>query len=251
VRGTRGVRFSVGAGALGIALSMSAFGMWSGTVGAAPDYRAIVASPDRTESDRNDDERRKPVQLLEFADVRSGMKILEIGAGAGYTAELFGRAVGPKGVVYAQNAKPQVLFEERAKKSAAMKNVISAIRPFDDPVPPQAKDLDLITLILFYHDIVYMPVDRAKMNRQFFEALKPGGHFIVIDHAAKSGADIGVGKTLHRIDEAIVRREVEAAGFRLESQGDFLRSPSDPREKPFFRMDDPTDRFVLKFVKPR
>jgi predicted methyltransferase len=225
--------------------------MWGGAVGAAPDYRAIVASADRTEADRNDDERRKPVQLLEFADVRTGMKILEVGAGGGYTAELFARTVGSNGIVYAQNAKPQVLFEERMQQSAAMKNVVSTIRPFDDPVPPQARDLDLVTLILFYHDIVYMPIDRAKMNRRLFEALKPGGRFIVIDHAVKTGADIGVGKTLHRIDEAIVRREVEAAGFRFEARSDFLRNPGDPREKPFFRMDDATDRFALKFVKPR
>jgi predicted methyltransferase len=225
--------------------------VWGGAAGAAPDYRAIVANPDRIGSDRAEDERRKPVRLLEFADVRLGMKVLEIGAGAGYTAELLARTVGPKGVVYAQNAKPQVLFDQRMKRSASMKNVVSVIRPFDDPVPPQASDLDLITLILFYHDITYMPVDRAKMNRRFFAALKPGGHLIVIDHAAKPGADISVGKTLHRIDEAVVRREVGAAGFELEAQSDFLRNPGDPREKPFFRMDDPTDRFALKFVKPR
>ena len=232
-------------------LSAGALGMWGGAVGAAPDYRAIVASPDRTESDRNEDERRKPALLLEFADVRVGMNILEVGAGGGYTAELLARTVGPKGVVYAQNAKPQVLFEERAKQSAAMRNVVSVIRPFDDPVPPQAQDLDLITLILFYHDIAYMPVDRARMNRRFFEALKPGGHFVIVDHSAKPGADISVGKTLHRIDEATVRREVEAAGFQFETQSDFLRNPNDPREKPFFRMEQPTDQFALKFVKPR
>lgn len=239
--------------ALGAAAALPATGapaMGRPAVG-APDYRAIVASPDRTESDRAEDERRKPVQFLEFADVRIGMKVLEIGAGAGYTAELLARAVGPKGVVYAQNAKAQVLFDQRTKQSAAMKYVVPVIRPFDDPVPPQASDLDLITLVLFYHDITYMPVDRAKMNRRFFEALKPGGHLVVIDHAAKPGADIGVGKTLHRIDEAVVRREVEAAGFALEAQSDFLRNPADPREKPFFRMDQATDRFALKFVKPR
>lgn len=238
--------------ALGVAGTVVTAGCQAmGGGGAAPDYRAIVASPDRTEPDRTEDDRRKPVQLLEFADVQPGMKVLEVGAGAGYTAELLARTVGPKGVVYAQNAKPQVLFDQRMTRSAAMKNVVSVIRPFDDPVPPQAADLDLITLILFYHDITYMPVDRTKMNRRFLEALKPGGHLIVIDHAAKPGADLSVGKTLHRIDEAVVRREVEAAGFELEAQSDFLRNPGDPREQPFFRMNGPTDRFALKFVKPR
>lgn len=240
---------AVGVG--GTAVTAGCHAPWGGVAGAAPDYRAIVASADRTESDRAQDERRKPVQLLEFAGVRIGMNVLEIGAGAGYTAELLARTVGPKGVVYAQNAKPQVLFDQRMKQSAAMKNVVPVIRPFDDPVPPRATDLDLITLILFYHDITYMRVNRVKMNRRFFEALKPGGHLIVIDHAAKPGADVSVGKTLHRIDEGVVRREVEAAGFELAAQSDFLRNPGDPREKAFFRMDGPTDRFALKFVKPR
>lgn len=237
-------------GHLSIAVLAGALAIWGGAVRAEPDYSAIVASPDRSEADRNEDGRRKPVELLKFADVWPGMKVLEIGAGAGYTAELLARAVGPKGVVYAQNAKPQVLFEKRMK-SPAMENVVAVIRPFDDPVPPQAKALNLITLILFYHDITYMPVDRAKMDRRLFRALKSGGHLIIVDHAAKAGADISVGKTLHRIDEAIVRREVEAAGFRLEAEGDFLRNPADPRTAPFFRMDEPTDRFALKFVKPR
>lgn len=237
-------------GLLALAATAGCPPMWGGAVGAVPDYRAVVASPDRTEADRDEDRRRKPVQLLEFADVRLGMNVLEIGAGAGYTAELLARTVGPNGVVYAQNAKPQVLFEKRLK-SAAVKNLVPVIRPFDDPVPPQAKNLDLITLILFYHDITYMPVDRARMNRRLFEALKPGGHLIVIDHAAEAGSAISVGKKLHRVDEAVVLREVEAAGFGLEADSDFLRNPNDPRTAPFFRMDEPTDRFALKFVKPR
>lgn len=236
--------------AFSVAISAGCQTLGGGESGTTPDYRAIVASPDRTQSDRDMDARRKPVQLLEFADVRRGMKVLEIGAGAGYTAELLARTVGPTGVVYAQNAKPQALFDKRME-SPAMKDVVAVIRPFDDPVPPQAKDLDLITLVLFYHDITYMPVDRTKMNLRLFRALKPGGHLVVIDHAAKAGADIRVGKTLHRIDEAIVRREVQAAGFRLEVESDFLRNPRDPRTAPFFRMHQPTDRFALKFVKPR
>lgn len=241
----------VAAAALSVLFAAACHAMWGAAVGATPDYRAIVANPDRTQADRDEDARRKPVELLAFADVRRGMHVLEIGAGGGYTAELLARAVGPTGVVYAQNAKPQVLFEKRMKRLSATKNIVSVIRPFDDPVPPQVNNLDLITLVLFYHDITYMPVDRAQMNRRFFDALKPGGHLIVIDHAAKPGADVRVGKTLHRIDEALVRREVEAAGFQLEAHSDFLRNPNDPRDAPFFRMDGPTDRFALKFSKPR
>jgi len=216
---------------------------------APPDFHALVASPDRSAADREEDLRRKPEALLAFTGVRSGMKVLEIGAGNGYTAELLARAVGPRGTVYTQNAAPREAFDARMKMPA-MKNVVALIRPFDDPAPPEVKDLDLITVILIYHDTTYLPVDRAKMDRRFFELLKPGGHLIVVDHSAKAGAGTSVGKSLHRIEEATLRREVEAAGFRLEAESDFLRNPADPREESFFRMKMPTDRFALKFVKP-
>src|SRR6202030_2516959 len=112
----------------------------------------------------------------------------------------------------------------------AMKNVTALSRPYDDPVPEDLHDLDAITFLFFYHDVTYMEVDRAKMNRKMFEALRPGGVLVIADHAAKPGAEIGVGKTLHRIDEAIVRREIEAAGFRLIGEGDFWRHPDDTRD---------------------
>ena len=234
---------------LGIVLVSDCAGAPSDTPAAPPDFHALVASPDRSAADRAEDVRRKPEQLLEFTGVRPGMKVLEIGAGNGYTAELLARAVGPRGTVYAQNTAPREAFDARMQ-TPAMKNVMALIRPFDDPTPPQVKDLDLITVILIYHDTTYLPVDRAKMDRRFFELLKPGGHLIVVDHSAQAGAGTGVGKSLHRIEEAALRREVEAAGFKLEAEGDFLRNPDDPRDKPFRDMTVPTDRFALKFVKP-
>lgn len=237
------------AGLLSVMLATGCAGTMYDTNLAPPDFHALVASPDRSVADREEDPRRKPEQLLAFTGVRPGMKVLEIGAGNGYTAELLARAVGPRGVVYAQNAAPREAFDARMQ-TPAMKNVVALIRPFDDPAPPQVKDLDLITVILIYHDTTYLPVDRAKMDRRFFELLKPGGHLVVVDHSAKAGAGTGVGKTLHRIEETALRREVEAAGFRLEAESDFLRNPADPREESFFRMRMPTDRFALKFVKP-
>ena len=217
---------------------------------APPDYRAIVASPDRSDTDRDLDKRRHPEQLLAFAGVKPGMKVLEIGAGRGYTAELLARVVGPQGVVYAQNTNPRTEFDERLKKPA-MKNVMSVTRPFDDPAPPEAKNLDLITVILIYHDITYLPVDRVQMNRRFFDLLKPGGHLVIVDHSAKAGTGVSVAKTLHRIEEATLRQEVVAAGFKLSAEGNFLRDPGDSRAVPFREASDMvTDRFVLKFSKP-
>jgi predicted methyltransferase len=110
-------------------------------------------------------------------------------------------------------------------------------------------DLDAITFLFFYHDTTYMSVDRAQMDRKMFAALKPGGVLVIADHAAKEGADITVGKSLHRIDEGVVRRELAAAGFRLVAEGDFWHHPEDPRDFSSLKPTGPVDAFVLKFQK--
>jgi len=221
----------------------------------AQDYAAIVAAPDRSEADRQTDQRREPAKMLAFTGVKTGMKVLDMEANAGYSTELLARAVGPTGVVYAQD--PQAIIERFVKdrfdnraKSPAMQNVVHVIREFDDPIPPEAANLDMITFFFAYHDVTYMPVDRAKMNAKMFAALKPGGLLIIADHSAKSGEGITVAKTLHRIEEATLRQEIEAAGFKLVAEGDFLRHPEDPREDKVFRPVIPVDEFVLKYQKP-
>jgi predicted methyltransferase len=164
------------------------------------------------------------------------------------------RAAGPSGKVYGQNppdmmAGAKAGFEKRME-SPAMKTVTPLTRAYDDPVPPEVRNLDLITFFYAYHDVTYMPVDRAKMNRALFDALKPGGYLVIADYAAKPGAGISVAKTLHRIDEAFLKSEVEASGFKLVEEGDFLRNPNDPRDMPVFRPQIPIDIFVVKFRKP-
>ena len=152
--------------------------------------------------------------------------------------------------VYGQNAKESERFAAR-KKTPAMANVVSLERPFDDPVPGDIKNFDLITFFFFYHDTTYMEVDRAKMNQRLFALLKPGAMLVIADHSAPAGAGTEVGKTLHRIEEAALRREVEAAGFRLVEQGDFLRQPSDKRDFNVNKPTGPIDEFVLKFQRPK
>src|SRR5262245_27300179 len=222
--------------------------------GEVPDYRAIVANPDRTEADWQTDQRRKPELLLAFTGVRRGMTVLDMGAGGGYSTELLARAVGPRGTVYAQDApggsaRARERFDERAK-TPPMRNVVRVMRDYDDPVPPAARGLDLVTFFFAYHDTAFMPVDRAKMNRALFEALKPGGILVVSDHSASPGAGTSVAKTLHRIEESTLRREIEAAGFRLMAEADFLRNSGDPRDAIVFKPQVPVDEFVLKFVRP-
>jgi predicted methyltransferase len=247
----------------------------------------ILASPDRRAADRTNDIRRKPQEMLAFIGLRPGMVALDLSAGGGYTTELIARSVGPTGRVYGQSrprardspvpAAPEgaanpaaaaspapvaaprpagppnspVALAERAKNPAAS-NIIVVVRKFEDPVPPEVASnaLDLVTLMFNYHDLGWIGVDRAQMNRAVFAALKPGGIYVIADHAGRPGTGISESGTLHRIEEAFLRKEVEAAGFRFAGEGRFLRNPNDPRDKNTPDPPQPKDEFVLKFIKP-
>ena len=214
--------------AAGLCAALSLFALWAAApVKAAdtPDYAAIVAAPDRSDADRQTDQRRQPAKLLAFAGVKPGMKVLDMEAGAGYNSELLARSVAPGGIVYAQDSAAVMerikdKFDIRAQKPE-MKNVVHIVRNFDDPIPPDVSNLDLITFFFAYHDTTYMPVDRAEMNRKMFAALKPGGYLVIADHSARPGDGTGVGKTLHRIEESALRKEIEAAGFKLVAERRF------------------------------
>ena len=141
----------------------------------AQDYAAIVAQPDRTDADRQTDKRRDPVNLLTFTGAKTGWTVLDMGAGAGYSTELMARSVGPTGKVYGQNDADSEKLRARMT-TPVMRNVVALVRPSDDPVPADLHDLDLITFYFAYHDTTYMQIDRAKMNKAMFAALKPGGY---------------------------------------------------------------------------
>src|SRR5260370_21512869 len=182
------------------------------------------------------------------------MKVLDMGAGGGYSRELMAGAVGASGAVYAQNAadlgaRAKERFEARMK-TPAMAKVVALVRPFDDPLPADVRDLDLVTFFFFYHDTTYMEVDRAEMNRKLYAALKPGGMLVIADHSARAGDGATVGKTLHRIEEAVLRGEGEAAGFRLVAEGDFLAHPQDPRRFSGQHPTRPVDELELQLRQP-
>ena len=230
---------------------------------------AIVKSPDRTAADRENDRRRKPELILGFIGLRPGMAALDLVAGGGYTTELLARGIGPTGKVFGQ-AQPRDpnrpvpagvrspgagLLDREARLSTA--NVTAApmalvLQRLIDPLPPELAQgkLDVVTLMFNYHDLGALGEGRAQMNRAIFAALKPGGVYIVADHSGRPGTGISESTTLHRIEEAFLRSEVEAAGFELLASGSFLRNPADPRDKQTPEPPMPKDEFILKFVKP-
>jgi predicted methyltransferase len=232
----------------------------AGDPGARPDYAAIVAAPDRLEVDRALDPGRHPVEMLSFLQIVPGMRVADIGAASGYTTELLARAVGQSGTVYAQNSKTMVRFVGEAWTGRlarpAMQRVVRVDRELDDPLPPEAKGLDLVVMNAVYHDTIWIGTDRARMNRAIFDALAPGGALVVIDSSARRGAGRDVTYELHRVDEQLVREEVQAAGFQLGGEGDFLRNPADARDwnpapNEAGARRGTSDRFALRFVKPR
>jgi predicted methyltransferase len=221
---------------------------------------AVVNAPDRSDDDKKLDSGRHAAEFLTFLGLKSGMKVGEISSGGGYTTELLARAVGPTGKVYGQNTKgilerfAEKPWSERLAKPV-MKNVVRSDRDFEDPFPPEAKDLDLVVCVLFYHDVVWLGGDREKMNRAVLAALKPGGRYVIVDHSGRDGTGLNEVKTLHRIEEKVVRSEVEKAGFRLATEGSFLRNPADTRDwnaspKAAGEKRGTSDRFVLAFEKP-
>lgn len=248
---------------------------------------SLIASPDRSEADRTNDLRRKPDQMLAFIGIRPGMIVLDLSTGGGYTTELLARAVGPTGRAYGQsqaprasdaparpavtpegNSAPQVAsaasassppaprrtsaqaLAERAR-NPSLANLFSVVRVFEDPIPPELSGkLDLVTLMFNYHDLGHMGIDRARMNAAVFAGLKPGGLYVIADHAGRPGTGISESGTLHRIEESFLQKEVEAAGFKLVEHGDFLRNPADPRDRNTPDPAQPKDEFVLKFAKP-
>jgi predicted methyltransferase len=225
----------------------------------APHIRAAVDAADRDTADRALDSGRHPAALLDFCGVPPGGKVAEIAAGGGYTAELAARAVGPNGKVYGVNNRFLLGFAEKAWSARLAKpvnkNIIRVDREFDDPLPPEAKDLDVVIDNLFYHDMFWLKVDRDKMNRAILLALKPGGVYCVIDHSGRAGTGSGETQTLHRVEEVVVRKEIEQAGFKLAADSSVWRNPTDNRDwnaAPFAANErrGQSDRFALKYVRP-
>ena len=219
-----------------------------------------IAAPDRAVEDRALDAGRKPGEVLAYFKVAPGQRILGLYSGGGYTTELLRRTVGDAGTIYAQNTKE--ILEKYARKpwvaraaKPVMAGVVAVERPIDDPFPPEAKDLDAVITILNYHDTVPMKADRPKMNKAIFDALKPGGVYGIVDHSAAADSGTRDCEALHRIDEAVVKQEVLAAGFVLDGESPVLKNPDDKRDwnaspRKAGEKRGTSDRFTLRFIRP-
>ena len=195
--------------------------------------------------------------MLEFAHLEPGEVVVELLPGGGYFTRLFAKAVGPQGTVYALIPEAQAKGDKPPAVNAiaadpAYANVKVVAGDFARISLPQKADL--VWTSQNYHDLhlAGLNLDVGAVNRAIYDALKPGGLYVIVDHAAAPGTGLDVPDKLHRIDPAIVRREVEAAGFRFEGESQVLRNPADDHTKPVF---DPairgrTDQFVYRFRKP-
>ena len=221
-----------------------------------------VSDSKRPESDIQRDANRKPGETLAFAGIKRGEKIAELLPGAGYFTRILSKAVGPRGKVFAVvPPRPANATAERPDPATRIKavaddpnyaNVTVLQQPFVPLTVPAP--VDVVFTAQNYHDLHNIPdLDIAAFNKSVYDSLKPGGVYVVVDHSAEAGSELRDTSTLHRIDQATVKKEVLAAGFRLAGSSDILANPGDPRTSKIFdsSIRGKTDQFILKFQKPK
>jgi len=221
----------------------------------AADRDALLARlAQRSDSDREKDASRRPQEVLAFAGIREGMRVAVLMAGGGWYAEVLARAVGPTGQVFAQN---NAISGERYGDDLEARiadSGLAQLKSIDaelDALEFSADALDAAFLVQFYHDTVWMGVDRPEMLRRIHASLGGAGVFVVIDHRAMAGAGMDAVKSLHRIEESTLISAIEAAGFRLAARSSLLANPSDDLSANVFKrgVRGQTDRFLLLFEK--
>jgi len=214
----------------------------------AQDFKAILANPERPANERALDAARKPEEVLRFYGVRAGDKVADLMASRGYYTALLSQVVGEKGVVYSAN--PTVREETRERfKNPLYANVKLIEGDMGTVALPGDGSLDFVLIHLDYHEVEQSV--RTAMNKRVFASLKPGGVYGVVDHSAQDGAGDQVRKSLHRIEKALVAKEVAGVGFVLAKEGEMLKNPNDARTESVMKDRGNSDRFVLRFEKAK
>ena len=219
--------------------------------------KKALASARRSTEDLKRDADRKPGETMVFFGVKPGMKVAELMTGAGYFTSVLAETVGDGGKVYGQN---NMWLRERSGDNhrplaglidrQGYKNIVELNSELDTPMLPEG--LDAVFIVMFYHDFVWLNVDRAAMNKAVLAALKPGGIYGIIDHRALGGTGVTEANKTHWIERGPVVAEITAAGFQLAEETDLLANPKDPLNVSVFQQElrGRTDQFVLKFKKP-
>ncbi|HEX3943085.1 MAG TPA: hypothetical protein VHW69_03255 [Rhizomicrobium sp.] len=235
-------------------VAFGAIGLSPLTALAATEYVAkAIADPSRPADDRKSDIVRKPGKVLAFAGVKPGQSVAEYLPGGGYYTRMLSDIVGPSGKVYALETTTWGKENVEGTKSAlkGLTNTELSLAPLGQFHLPAKVDVFWTTDN--YHDLhvpKYANVDMAKFNKHVFDSLRPGGIYLIVDHAAATGSGTKDSPTLHRIDKDAVVKEVTAAGFRLVGESDALRNTSDDHTQKIFAMHFQTDQFILKFRRP-
>ena len=233
---------------------------WQAAGAVFPSFvRDAIANPGRTAEDKGRDADRKPDEMLVFAKVKPGQTVVDFMPGGGYFSRLFTAAVGPKGKVYDYVPSELRSFEKTIPADgtypdpahANLTVIVQPVNKFAVPAP-----VDMVWTSQNYHDLhdPFMgPADMKVFDTAVFNALKPGGYFVVLDHSAPDGSGVSDTNTLHRIDEAAVKSEVTSVGFKLVGESNVLRNKADPRTALVFdkSIRGHTDQFILKFRKPK
>ena len=224
--------------------------------------KAAVADTARPSADTARDENRKPAEMLAFGGITPGKVVVDMLPGGGYFTRIFAKAVEPGGRVYAYfgsqyDARLKTQGKDPDYQFADLKQIYKNLGVIHGPLPQFVTPVpvDVVWTSQNYHDMhnKQYAMDVNEVNKAIFKSLKPGGYYVVIDHKAAESAGDDVTETLHRIKESTVKKEVEAAGFKLVAEGKDLTFPGDDGTKRVFENDvrGKTNQFMLKFQKPR
>lgn len=221
-----------------------------------------VAAPSRPADDLARDPLRKPAEVLCHFGIDAGDHVLDLFSGSGYYTEIISNLVGPSGSVVAHNNKAYLGFQKDQIAARYNDGRLANTRQLHaeaDTLRLRANTFDAALMILAYHDIYYVTddgswptIDGPRLLREIMKGLKPGGVLGVVDHTAAPGSPVSTGTSLHRIDPAVLKAQIEAAGFVFVGESDALRNAADDHTKPMFdeAVRGKTDRVIYKFRKP-